>query len=137
MKKYLFSYGTLLPGRAPAEIAPTVQRLRRVGRGFVRGHLYDFGEYPGAVLARTGSSIVGEVFELPDDPRVLSRLDEYEGFDPADPQASTFVRKGRFVTLKNSGKKIVCWIYAYNRPPGPAPVLSSGDYSKAGAKARP
>lgn len=29
--QYLFVYGTLLPGRAPAEIAPTVRRLIAVG----------------------------------------------------------------------------------------------------------
>lgn len=69
-KHYLFSYGTLLPRLAPAEIRPTVQRLRRVGKGFVRGQLFDLGECPGAVLGRSGSPIAGQVFELPDDPEV-------------------------------------------------------------------
>jgi gamma-glutamylcyclotransferase (GGCT)/AIG2-like uncharacterized protein YtfP len=114
-KRYLFSYGTLQPRLAPPEIKPTVRRLRRVGRGFIRGRLFDFGEYPGAVLSRTGPQIVGQIFELPDDPEVLHRLDEYEGFDEANPRRSLFVRKRCVVQLED-GKKIACWVYLYNQP---------------------
>jgi gamma-glutamylcyclotransferase (GGCT)/AIG2-like uncharacterized protein YtfP len=129
-KRYLFSYGTLLPQHAPREIAPTMRRLRRVGQGFVRGRLYDLGDYPGAVLTRNGPLIRGLVFELPDDPEVLERLDKYEEFDRSRPKGSLFVRKRRIVSLQD-GKKVFCWIYAYNRPTGAAPPLASGDYSKA------
>jgi gamma-glutamylcyclotransferase (GGCT)/AIG2-like uncharacterized protein YtfP len=128
-KRYLFSYGTLQPRHAPAEIASTVSRLRRVGRGSVRGRLYDLGEYPGAVLSRNAPLVIGQVFELPNDPEVLTRLDEYEGFDPHRPQSSLFVRKRCLVQL-DSGKKLFCWMYAYNRPPGAASPLPSGLYSK-------
>lgn len=129
-KHYLFSYGTLLPGLAPAEIRPTVQRLRRVGKGFVRGQLFDLGEYPGAVLGRSGSPIAGQIFELPDDPEVLHRLDEYEGFNPSDPRASLFIRKRRYVRLED-GRRIFCWVYAYNRPVKSARAVSGGNYGKA------
>ena len=133
---YLFSYGTLIPGYAPPEVAPTVKRLRRVGRGIVRGRLYDLGDYPGAKLGRTNSVIVGQVFELPNDPEVLRRLDEYEGFDPAHPQSSLFVRR-RWPVLLHDGSKAMCWIYVYNRSPGAAPSVSSGDFSKfRGQRAR-
>jgi gamma-glutamylcyclotransferase (GGCT)/AIG2-like uncharacterized protein YtfP len=130
MKQYLFSYGTLVPGRAPAEIAPTVRKLRPIGPGKVRGRLYDLGNYPGAVLNKTASIISGEVFELPESPNILVKLDEYEGFDPANPQGSLFVRKRRLVSL-NGGKKKWCWIYVYNRPLGHAPTLHNGDFSKS------
>jgi gamma-glutamylcyclotransferase (GGCT)/AIG2-like uncharacterized protein YtfP len=128
-KRYLFSYGTLLPRHAPPEIAPTVRRFRRVGRGFVRGKLYDLGEYPGAILSRGGPMVVGQVFELPDDPGVLTRLDDYEGFDPSRPQGSLFVRKRCLVRL-NNGHKLACWIYTYNRPLGAARPLAGGTYSR-------
>ena len=128
-KRYLFSYGTLLPRLAPPEIKPTVRRLRRVGRGSIRGRLFDFGDYPGAILTRTGSQIVGQIFELPNDPDVLSRLDEYEGFDRSDPQASLFVRKRCLVRL-DSGQKMPCWVYTYNRPLKRARPLAGGDYTK-------
>lgn len=129
-KRYLFSYGTLSPRHAPPEIAPTVRRFRRVGKGFVHGQLFDLGEYPGAILTRNGSRIAGQIFELPDDPEVLNRLDEYEGFDRAHPQKSLFVRKRRYVQLQD-GRKIFCWIYGYNRPVKSARRLSGGVYSKA------
>lgn len=129
-KRYLFSYGTLLPRLAPPEIRPTVERLRRVGKGFVRGQLFDLGEYPGAILSRSGSPIVGQIFELPDDPEVLNRLDEYEGFDRSDPEASLFVRQRRSVQLEG-GRRIFCWVYTYNRPLGSARAVSGGDYTKA------
>lgn len=135
-KHYLFFYGTLLPRLAPPEIEPTVRRLRRVGRGFVRGQLFDFGEYPGAVLTRTGSEIAGQIFELPDDPEVLNQLDEYEGFDRSNPKASLFVRKRRYVQLED-GRRIFCWIYSYNRPVKAARRLGGGVYSKARTQRAP
>jgi gamma-glutamylcyclotransferase (GGCT)/AIG2-like uncharacterized protein YtfP len=129
-KRYLFSYGTLLPRLAPPEIAPTVRRFRRVGRGVVRGKLYDLGNYPGAILSRGSPTVVGQVFELPDDPGVLTRLDDYEGFDPSRPQGSLFVRKRCLVRL-NNGQKLACWIYTYNRPLGAARPLPGGNYPRA------
>lgn len=72
--------------------------------------------------------MVGEVFELPDDPEVLTRLDEYEGFDPDHPRGSLFIRRRCLVKLYN-GKKLSCWVYTYNRSPGAAPSLSAGEYS--------
>jgi gamma-glutamylcyclotransferase (GGCT)/AIG2-like uncharacterized protein YtfP len=129
MKRYLFSYGTLLPSRAPAEIAPVVRRLRRVGRGRVHGRLYDLGEYPGAVLSKSGPLIAGQIFELPDDPEVIKKLDAYEGFNPSRQQGNLFVRKRRLVNIDN-GKRVWCWIYVYNRHPGNAPSVAGGDFSK-------
>ena len=129
MKHYLFSYGTLLPGFAPKEIAATVRNLRPVGRGRVHGRLYDLGEYPGAILSSSGPIILGQVFELPDDPEILKQLDEYEGFDPAHPEGSLFVRKKCPVTLQG-GRRVKCWVYGYNRHPGSAPGLASGDFVK-------
>ena len=130
MPSFLFAYGTLLPGKAPARIAPTVRRLRLVGRGEVRGRLYDLGAYPGAVLGRVSSVIAGQIYQLPVSPEVLRRLDEYEGFDPADPQNSLFVRKRWPVTLQSARKRIMCWVYTYNRPPAVAPRLAGGDFAK-------
>ena len=130
MKQYLFFYGTLLPDHAPVEISSTVRRLRKVGPGFVRGRVYDLGEYPGAVLSKTGPPIPGQIFELPEDPDVLARLDRYEEFDPASPQASLFVRTKWPVTLQDGKKKVICWVYAYNRQPGAAPMVAASDFPK-------
>ena len=129
---YVFFYGTLLPRLAPREIEPTVRKLKRVGRGFIRGQLFDLGEYPAAILTRRGPPISGQVFEVPDSPEILNRLDEYEGFDPSKPESSLFVRKRRYAQLED-GRKVLCWVYAYNGSLRAARVLESGDYSRARA----
>lgn len=129
-KQYLFSYGTLLPGRVPAEIAPIVRKFRIIGEGEVRGQLYDLGEYPGAILNKNGQVISGKVLEIPQDPHILQQLDEYEGFDPVHPQASLFVRRQLLIEVKH-GEKLKCWIYVYNRHPGNAPNIAGGDFLKA------
>ncbi len=129
-QKYLFVYGTLLPDHAPAEIMAVVRTFRPKGRGLARGRLYDLGEYPGAILdAASETEVSGEVFELPKDPQVLRSLDEYEGYDPANPEASLFVRRRCPVEVIGGGK-IDCWVYAYNRDPGQAPLVSGGDYAR-------
>ena len=94
----------------------------------MHGRLYDLGEYPGAVLSKTGPVIGGLIFELPADPDVLNRIDEYEGFNPAHPEASLFVRKEWPVTFESTKKKGKCWIYVYNRDPGQTPLIPGGDY---------
>jgi len=93
MKQYLFVYGTLTEKLAPAEISATLKKLKYVGDGFVHGRLYDLGEYPGAILGRTGhSKVFGKIYELPDDPAVLRQLDRYEEFFPSNRSKSLFVR---------------------------------------------
>jgi gamma-glutamylcyclotransferase (GGCT)/AIG2-like uncharacterized protein YtfP len=133
MSEYLFLYGTLLTGDTTDESSLIVRRLKRVGSATVRGRLYDFGEYPGAVLDRTAkSSIKGELFELPNDDSVLSALDDYEEFDRTDRKNSLFVRIRTVATL-HGGRQLNAWVYVYNRDPGSARQIASGDYSKSRA----
>ena len=129
MSNNLFLYGTLLPEHAPGELALRLASLRRLGEGTVRGALYDFGEYPGAVLdANAGGSVYGTIFELPEDGELLRILDNYEGFDPMNMQASLFVRVLQPVTLAD-GETVQCWMYLYNRKPGDARRIPSGRYA--------
>lgn len=125
--QFLFVYGTLLPGLAPPVIAPTVARLRRLGRGLVRGQLYDLGRYPGLILAGHGPRVQGQVFALPPDPDVLRRLDRYEGFFPDAPERSEFIRRSWPVMVPGHGA-LACWVYEYGRPPLRATIVPDGDY---------
>jgi gamma-glutamylcyclotransferase (GGCT)/AIG2-like uncharacterized protein YtfP len=128
MSQHLFLYGTLLPSEAPKEIASIVKRFRRLGPAKVRGRLYDFGEFPGAVLDPSSRAIIhGELVVLPADGRVLQELDRYEEFDPTDPKGSLFVRKKARVEMAN-GSSLEGWIYVYNKRPGNAKVVRGGDY---------
>lgn len=133
MTEYLFLYGTLRPAKVSQEEASIVRRLRRVGSARVFGRLYDLGEYPGAILdssART--AIRGELFEVPNDPDILSALDKYEEIDKDDGKKSLFVRKKTNVEVSD-GRRLESWIYVYNRDPGDARVITSGDYSESEA----
>jgi gamma-glutamylcyclotransferase (GGCT)/AIG2-like uncharacterized protein YtfP len=131
MSQNLFLYGTLLPSEAPKEIASIVKRFRRLGSGHVRGKLYDFGEFPGAVVDPSSRTLIhGELVTLPSDERILQALDRYEEFDPTHPRKSLFLRKKALVRMAN-GSVREGWIYVYNRNPGNAKLVRSGDYLRS------
>jgi gamma-glutamylcyclotransferase (GGCT)/AIG2-like uncharacterized protein YtfP len=126
---HLFVYGTLLPDHAPAEIANTLKRLRVVGGGRVRGRLYNFGDYPGAIVTPSASSCInGLVYEIPVNTNLLRELDAYEGYDERHPERSLFLRKRRMITLDDD-RKVLSWVYEYNSDPGDAVYLPGGTYS--------
>ena len=131
MSEHLFLYGTLLPSEAPKEIASIVKRFRRLGSAQVRGRLYDFGEFPGAVLDSSSRTMIhGELVALPSDQQMLDLLDRYEEFDPTDPKKSLFVRKKAKIRMAN-GSSREGWIYVYNRHPGKAKLVRGGDYVRS------
>ena len=104
-----------------------------MGPARVRGRLYDFGEYPGALLVPSSKTIIqGEVFELPSTRATLKALDQYEEFDPTNKEASLFIRTKTRARLTD-GNQVDCWMYVYNADPGTAPLLADGDYSKTRA----
>lgn len=111
MTAFLFTYGSLQPGKAPPEIAPVVAGLEIAGRGYVVGTLHGQGPYPGAVLDQASSNrIAGTIYRLPDDPEVLRRLDEYEEYFPDSPGTSEFLRELHPVHWED-GHVEVCWVY--------------------------
>jgi gamma-glutamylcyclotransferase (GGCT)/AIG2-like uncharacterized protein YtfP len=132
MSEYLFAYGTLQPGCAPAKMAHLAAKLRPVGKGSVRGVLYDLGRYPGAAPdADATTKIAGTVMELPDDADFLARLDAYEGYDPQAPEQSEYVRERQVVEME-AGGTIECWFYRYNWNVDGARAVASGKWEKQG-----
>jgi gamma-glutamylcyclotransferase (GGCT)/AIG2-like uncharacterized protein YtfP len=114
MPNVLFIYGTLHPDRAPAEIAAAARRLKPMGLATIRGHLYNLGAYPGAVLDEAASATIpGELFTVPD-AATLAALDAYEDFRPDDPAGSLFLRV-QTNAIKPNGSHQLCWVYIYNR----------------------
>lgn len=132
MSEYIFLYGTLKPNETSDDVAEVVKRLRRIGPATVPGTLYDFGDYPGAVVhANSAKKIHGEVFELPvDGDASLKTLDQYEEFDMSNPERSLFLRHRVSAELFD-GRQINCWIYVYNKEPENAREIASGDYSQS------
>jgi gamma-glutamylcyclotransferase (GGCT)/AIG2-like uncharacterized protein YtfP len=126
MSELVFFYGTLMtpfkrPGREGID-----QHLAFVGRGTITAALFDLGIYPAAVPATEGK-VHGEVFEMLNREVVLQALDEIEGYRPAEPEASLYLRKQTPVVLPN-GDQAAAWVYFYNAPLGGAQRIASGDY---------
>jgi gamma-glutamylcyclotransferase (GGCT)/AIG2-like uncharacterized protein YtfP len=115
-RSLLFVYGTLHPDRAPLELAADVARFLPLGEGTIEGELHEAGGYPAVLVDdQYRGSVAGVVFELPDDAALLKRLDDYEGFYPANPEASLYVRRLLPVTSAD-GQRRDCWVYVYNQP---------------------
>ena len=130
--EYLFVYGTLLPELAPHALQQIVGQLEFVGSGFVRGQLYDLGEYPGAVIEKdddgaADSQIAGRLYRLPDSIEILARLDEYEGYDYYSPNDSLF-RRISCEVVPGDARMITGWIYVFNRSIRDAVLIPDGNY---------
>jgi len=124
---HVFFYGTLMtpfnrPGRQRV-----ASKLLFSGRGRIRAALFDLGIYPAAVPAEDDSMVAGEVYELADAPVVLAALDELEGFRPAEPARSLYLRVLTDVQM-DGGRTQPAWAYFYNAPLGRAERIASGDY---------
>jgi gamma-glutamylcyclotransferase (GGCT)/AIG2-like uncharacterized protein YtfP len=98
----------------------------------VRGRLVDLGAYPGALLdASSPSEIVGDLLEI-GDAALLRTLDAYEGFDPARPEESLYLRVAA-VARQPGGKAHPCQIYVYARDVAGLPLVPGGDWAAARA----
>jgi gamma-glutamylcyclotransferase (GGCT)/AIG2-like uncharacterized protein YtfP len=93
------------------------------GHGRIRGSLYDFGDYPGAVLDDGGWSRESTVRSAGPTPE----LDRTEWYDPRDEVGSLYVRR-RAAVLLEDGPTREAWVYLYNGPPGRGPRVPSGDW---------
>ena len=102
--------------------------------GYVRGRLYDLGEYPCAVLdSDCEDRVFGTLYRLPDDPSILRMLDAFEGFDEGAPDQSEFVRVLCVVTLKSgtvSGTIRDAWVYVCPRTPKPERLVPGGKFPR-------
>jgi gamma-glutamylcyclotransferase (GGCT)/AIG2-like uncharacterized protein YtfP len=122
----IFVYGTLMAGFDRRRRAGIDTRMRFVGRGWIAAALYDLGLFPAAVPA-PDRRVAGELYEVVDDPSVLAKLDEIEGYRPNDPDTSLYQRAQTAVTL-DDGVQDTAWVYFYNAPLGQGQLIESGDY---------
>ena len=104
-------------------------KLSFLGRGWIPATLFDLCIYPAAVPSPE-DRVWGEAYEMSDPGAVLAVLDEIEGYTPADPDRSLYLRQRAVVTL-NEGKTGEAWVYFYNAPLGGALRIPSGDYRTA------
>ena len=135
---WLVVYGSLMRGLQPPDDPLAVDLLDRLGVGMglrrvgpcrVGGTLFDLGPYP--ALRRLpqdrGSSadwVCGELHAILD-PRVLTVLDEFEGYEPENSASSDYLRV-RVELLSPQG--VHAWLYVYNHEPDPLRRIPSGDW---------
>lgn len=119
----IFVYGTLLRGMLRASVLTNSKFL---GHGFIKGSLYDLGEYPGV---QDGSDpIYGEIYQI--DTNTLEKLDQIEGYNPAAERKSLYLRKNVLVTSLNGGKPIKVITYFYNGDITGCNPIACGDYRR-------
>ncbi len=122
---YLFVYGTLRAGYNLDLKSKLKQHLKYIGEGKIEAHLYDLGEYPGAVKTE-GNEVIGDIFQINNPEKVLKILDRYEGFNKNKIENSEFVRSKNQVKI--NGKSIDAWVYWYNLQPDKKRRIKNKDY---------
>ena len=117
MSEHLFAYGTLMRGYALHRVL--ARRATLVGRGTVRGRLFDLGRCPGLVEGR--DRVAGELYRI-DSAQLLRTLDREEGYH---------FRRTRSVVTLARGRRVRAWLYRYRGPlPPRAVAIPQGDYRR-------
>ena len=106
--EFILFYGSLRHGQPMFAQLGLGWGLEFAGPASFSGELLDLGDYCGAVAG--DGSVVADAYRIVD-PAILPVLDRYEEFDPAQPEASLFVR--RCVEAEGFEQ---AWVYLYNGP---------------------
>lgn len=118
-RAHLFVYGTLMTSARGQLGARQRARLGKeacgLGPAWVRGELYDLGDYPGLVTGGGVTDFVhGEVFELTSPEATLKWIDDYEGISSPGSAGDEYVRRLLAAHLQSGGSGEV-WAYVYQR----------------------
>jgi gamma-glutamylcyclotransferase (GGCT)/AIG2-like uncharacterized protein YtfP len=123
-----FVYGTLLPDQPNFHYWDN-KILAIETAVFPNGRIYDFGNYP--MLIEAGdTAVIGKLISIniADYQTILTRLDELEGYNPAQPNESSYIREKREVQGRN-GRVHNAWVYIgqYQFQPS-IPNIKDGDW---------
>ena len=131
--RHVVFYGSLQQGLHLGGEPPFRSMVRLVGPCRLAGWLYEVGDgdYPGLVLDASGADggdggriVHGELHEVLDD-AVLALLDAWEGFDPAHPETSEYVRRA----VRLVDPPIDAWVYE-GRHAQRGPAVDGGDWRR-------
>ena len=124
----LFVYGTLRKEFGHPLGLLLASRAEFIGIGYVFGHLYDLGEYPGIQLdPSTERRVVGDVYQLHYPVQMLSDLDDYEGV--SDTYSSEFPYRRVVDTVYVAEEPFPqVWIYEYTGKIEGFQRILCGDY---------
>lgn len=126
----IFLYGTLMRGFPHLKHLGVDKDLKYLGKGKMRGRIFDLGEYPAAIADKeTVEYVYGEIFLVQNEEHVLRKLDEFEEAIPSRNRKSLFIRK-KVKICTSEGKETFAWAYLYNQPLEKAFRIASGDFKK-------
>ena len=86
---------------------------RLIGKGSINGKKLADTPYPAVVKTDTVERVSGELIELTPFAAAISKLDQYEGFDPHNSVGSLYIREQVHVALED-GQVAEAWVYYYN-----------------------
>ena len=143
----LFFYGVLMPGLVSGRMAELVALLGPPRPATVSGRLFAVpdprGHYPVMIAAEGAGRVSGSVLTPGSlfGTGELAELDAFEGFDPAEPAASEYVRKKLPATVAD-GLMLSADAYRWNRAIGTNFIpIPHGDFARylaeSGARALP
>jgi gamma-glutamylcyclotransferase (GGCT)/AIG2-like uncharacterized protein YtfP len=123
----VFVYGTLRAGEINdigiAAARHDIDPPSLLGQAKVRGHLFDFGTYPGLVPDEAGPLVVGDVYDI--HPDLVAVLDEIEEVYPG--VEGLFI--AREITLEVNGTAMTCRYYPVTKSAVRGlPQIGSGDW---------
>ncbi|MEM1123934.1 MAG: gamma-glutamylcyclotransferase family protein [Bacteroidota bacterium] len=124
---YLFVYGSLMSGITSPIATYLKENSRFIGEGWVKGRLYDMGNYPGLVTDEsTNTKVIGHIFQLDDPNEMLPNLDHYEciGSDFSEPHQY----RRETISVKTANQTFSCWAYLYNWDTQNLALIESGNY---------
>jgi gamma-glutamylcyclotransferase (GGCT)/AIG2-like uncharacterized protein YtfP len=106
----LFVYGTLLPNQSNFHVWRGAV-VNWEAALFANGRLYDLGAFP-MLLEEGRKAAQGMVMTVDPDryEETLAALDRLEGYDPAAPERSFYLRERRTVYLAH-GEPVMVWVY--------------------------
>ena len=128
----IFVYGTLMSRFDNPMSFLLESNCQLVGKGIIKGRLYDAGDFPAAVYdEQSEETIKGEIHLIHPEKfnKVIHLLDQYEGFSEGNEAASLYVRNVLPVQSED-GHSVPCWAYIYNQSTAKMQLISEGNYIK-------
>ena len=124
----LFVYGTLCPGERNHQLLE--EHLEHQVAATCRGRLFlclDHA-YPFPVLIEAQGRVHGTLLYVRPEcyTEALALLDRLEEYDAASDDGE-YLRRLR-TACDATGRQISCWVYLWNRPVPPGPLLPGGDF---------
>jgi gamma-glutamylcyclotransferase (GGCT)/AIG2-like uncharacterized protein YtfP len=124
----LFVYGSLRSGFRNAAYSYLSKYFHLVGQGYVKGKLYDTGNFPVAISTTENHYLVGELYSINNPIEfewAISQLDDYEGIATEGDEQPLYKRE--IATISCNHEQTTAWVYWYNADVSQLPEIQSGD----------